>query len=258
MLMTNKLIWTEEELQQGGDAWLGWRKGDGESGTEMTLGGSEIACLMYMSPFGTLHDLFREKMGWEKKEFSEASMATMDRGTRLEPVARDFYAKQEGVAVRQLCAIHPTLPWARTSLDGITEDNRVILEIKSPKSWENHVKQTKNGRVPDYRYPQMQWQLAVMREHFENVERVDYVSYWEIDVDVTCDGSIPRQDMQIIPVYPDDAFIAELLRRGEIFISYLRAGVAPPPTLFIENLPLTATYPTPRKAKGGSATPAFF
>src|SRR5690606_29950916 len=77
-----------------------------------------------------------------------------------------------------LCAIHPEFPWMRTSLDGITEDNRVILEIKSPRSLENHIKQTKSGDVPSYRYPQLQWQLAVMREHFPEVERVDYISFY--------------------------------------------------------------------------------
>lgn len=252
--MTQKLIWTEEELSQGSQEWLQWRNDDGKG---VTLGGSEIASLMYMSPFTTLHDLFREKMGLQAKEFSESAMAAMERGNTLEPIARNYYAKNRGVEVRQLCAIHPTKPWMRTSLDGITSDNKVILEIKAPSSFDKHVKQTKRGRVPDYRYPQMQWQLAVMREHYEGVERVDYVSFWVDNLDVQDDGiSFTNVDMKVIPIYPDNAFITEMTRRGEIFASYLRSGVTPPATLFIENLPLVVSYPTPRRA--ADAPPKFF
>lgn len=256
-----KVIWTEEELQQGSQEWLDWRAGGGLNGAEMTLGGSEIAALMYMSPYTTIHNLFREKMGLEEKEFSDFATAAMDRGTLLEPFAREHYEKTEGKSVRTLCAIHPEHSWMRTSLDGITEDNRVLLEIKSPRSWDNHVKQTKSGKVPEYRYPQMQWQLAVMREHFENVERVDYVSFFA-DVEMITVSPEEVQpvltniDMRVIPVYADDAFIKEMMRRAEIFVSYLRAGVAPHPTLFIENLPLVATYPAPQRAK--DAAPLFF
>lgn len=257
--MTNKIIWTEEELPQGSDAWLAWRSGSGENGVDWTLGGSEIAALMYMSPWKTPREVFNSKMGIETEEFSEAAIEAMDRGTLLEPYARAYYDKMEGTTSRQLCAIHPTKPWMRTSLDGLTEDNRVILEIKSPRSFENHNKQTKSGRVPDYRYPQMQWQLAVMREHFEGVERVDYVSFWADIEGETEDGlplTLSNIDMKIIPVYPDDNFIAELTRRGELFVSYLRAGVSPPATLFLENSPLTLTYPTPRRTK--DSRPTFF
>jgi putative phage-type endonuclease len=250
--MINKLIWTEEELQQGSEAWLRWR--DGDNG--ITLGGSEVAPLMYLSPWDTPKELYLKKVGLLQKEFSEASMAAMNRGTELEPVARAYYEKQTRTKSRQLCAIHPTKPWMRTSLDGITDDNRVILEIKSPSSFDRHVKQTKGGGIPDYRYPQLQWQIAVMREHYAAVERVDYISYWEEHKGDGLDEPNLFVDMQIIPIYPNEPFIAEMIRRAEIFVRYLEHKIEPPPTIFMENMPLTLSYPTPRKKAG--TLPAFF
>jgi putative phage-type endonuclease len=247
MKMTNKLIWTEEELQQGTEAWLRWR--DGDNG--ITLGGSEIAPLMYLSPWDTPRELFHYKMGTLKKEFSDASHDAMARGTRLEPEARKHYEKMNGVTARQLCAIHPDKPWMRTSLDGITDDNKVILEIKSPSTFDRHVKQTRGGGIPDYRYPQLQWQIAVMRAHYPQVERVDYISFWIDETD-----ELKFVDMKVIPIYPNEEFIAEMIRRAEIFVKYLESKTEPPTTLFLENSPLNLTYPTPRKKVG--ALPTFF
>lgn len=250
-----KLIWTEEELPQGSDAWLDWRSGLQDDGSvEMTLGGSEIAGLLYLSPWTLPIDIYNEKLGLAVKEFSDDQMDTMNRGTRLESTARRHYEKQEGVSARQLCAIHPEHSWMRTSLDGITEDNKVILEIKSPKSLDNHIKQTKSGRVPDYRYPQMQWQLAVMRAHFEGVERVDYVSFWAEENE---DLEILSTDLKIIKVYPNEDFIKELIRRGKRFVEHLRTATPPRPTLFLENVPLVVTYPKPRRKKE-DVVPIFF
>jgi putative phage-type endonuclease len=260
--MIKKLIWTEEELKQGSPEWFAWRKGDGDGRVEFTLGGSEIAPLMYMSPYATPREVYRWKMGLDEKVFSDAATEAMERGNLLEPVARAHYAKTFGSEVRTLCAIHPKFPWMRTSLDGITEDNRVLLEIKSPRSLDNHVKQTKGHMLPAYRYPQLQWQLAVMREHYANVERVDYISFWADIVsepfDPEADGppQVGNIDMTVIPIYPNEEFISELMRRGEIFVNeYLRPGIEPPANLFIEELPLIVQYPKPKKQKDIYWTP---
>ena len=279
-----KLIWTEEELQQGSAEWLLWRKGivgAGEEGAaELTLGGSEIAPLMYLSPYATPFDLYQQKMGLVQKEFSPYAIKVMNRGTFLEPFARKFYEKgnyflwngnkyepvdRDEVVTRQLCAIHPEKLWMRTSLDGLTEDNATVLEIKSPASLDNHTKQTKDGIVPAYRYPQLQWQIAVMREHFEGVEKVDYISFYKEIKNEPEDLLNPPEgwepefgftDMKVIPVAPNEEFIQEIIRRAEIFIEHLREQRPPAPTLFIEDLPITAVYPTPRVKK--TAVPAFF
>lgn len=237
--MSKKLIWTEEELPQGSEEWLAWRRGEGESGTELTIGGSETAALMYMSPWTLPQDLYKQKLGLVEKTFSDSARKAMAHGTAMEPFARAAYETTFETKARQLCAIHPEYPWMRTSLDGITEDNRVVLEIKSPSSLERHIKQTMGNVIPAYRYPQLQWQLAVMREHFEGVERVDYVSYF---ADLDEDGEFLMTDMVVIPILPDEEFIAEIVRRAKIFIQYLKARIMPPATIFSGNME-SLTYP---------------
>lgn len=238
--MTEKLIWTEEELPQGSDEWLRFRGATGEfaprGGFQHTLGGSEIACLMYATCWKSMGMLWEEKLGMRQKgDFTEV----MQRGNHFEPLARKIYSDSFGVEVEQLCAVHPDYPWMRTSLDGITKDKRVVLEIKTPKNRANHEKQTKNGKVVAHRYPQMQWQLAVMMAHFPSVERVDYVSFLieEKDEDGN-DIENPNMEMKIIKVYPDMDYIREIIRRAEIFIGYLDRRERPPVNLFRETEPL--------------------
>jgi putative phage-type endonuclease len=244
----NKIIWTEEELEQGSPEWFEWRKGSG-SDVEMTLGGSEVAPLLYMSPWATPLEVFKWKLGIEEKEFSEEQMKVMEEGTRKEPIARAHYEKTFGTNIRTLCAVHPDLPWMRTSLDGITDDNRVILEIKNPGSHDKHVKQTKSGKVPSYRWPQLQWQIGVMQAvnqemGWPDIERVDYVSFW---IDEEEDGAVTFTDMHVIPVYPNWEAIHTLMDRAERLINnHLKTKVPPPPTIFLENTPLIAVHPKPR------------
>jgi len=255
-----KLIWTEEELPQGSAEWLRWREGGNEQNI-FTLGGSEVAPLMYMSPFTLPIDVYNQKKGIEKKEFSDAQMEIMNRGSRLEPLARRHYENKYGVKVEQLCAIHPDYPWMRTSLDGITEDRRVILEIKSPKNLANHEKQTRKNRetkereVVAYRYPQMQWQIAVMREHFPQVERVDYVSFY---AEENPDGELINTEIVVIPILPDEGFIREMIRRAKTFVWHLENDVPPPPTLFLEDAELVAVNPRTIKPEKRYMPGVFF
>jgi predicted phage-related endonuclease len=121
---------------------LGFDGANGDNG--ITLGGSEIAPLMYLSPWDTPRELFHYKMGTLKKEFSDASHDAMARGTRMEPELHVSTTRRKTES-RSSALRYPSesKPWMRTSLDGITDDNRVILEIKSPSSLDRHVKQTR-------------------------------------------------------------------------------------------------------------------
>src|SRR5262245_36014136 len=130
-----KLIWTQQELQQGSIEWLTIRK--------TTLGGSEVACLMGASPFKNFQRLWEGRTG----RFVEVPQNTdaMERGNRLEPVAREDYSKRFNRNVEQLCMRHPhpDFEFMWTSLDGITIERDLILEIKAPTTAELHRKHTK-------------------------------------------------------------------------------------------------------------------
>lgn len=234
-----KLIWTNAELEQGSDAWLKFRS--------FGLGGSEVASLMHENPFENLVVTWRKKVHPEEFDNTELE-AHVRRGNELEPKARALYEKFFRNPVEQLCLLHPQHRWMRTSLDGITLDREAVLEIKCPKSRDNHDKQIKiapGGRpfdgcfsvdgqvhtnallgIPAYRYAQMQHQLAVCNAQFGTRE-VHYYSY----VDDRTWAQI------VVPI--DEAYIAELIRREEIFYhQFVLPGVEPPPYLFREEEPL--------------------
>lgn len=211
--MKEKLIWTETELPQGSKAWLEFRS--------YGLGGSEISVLMGANPWKTLTELWEIKVGFREDNFE--TNEAIEQGKRLEPIARADYERRTGIRMTPVCMVHPEYRWMRTSLDGMSDDGKVLIEIKCPKDKANHEKQTRSGRVPSWRYPQVQHQLAVTMAHF-GTRRVDYYSYIE-------DG-----DPVTIQVYPDFAYINELIRREEIFFGYIERKERPPEDLFAPKL----------------------
>lgn len=154
------------QLKQGTDAWRDWRK----SG----LGGSDVATIMGVAPFedATVENLVREKVeGWER-----ATNFAMRRGTRYEDTARTLYECKQMCTAPAVCVEHDEFPWARVSLDGLCErlyhptPEPWILELKVP-NWQSH-SLALAGVVPDYYWPQCQWQLFVT-----GLTRLDYASW---------------------------------------------------------------------------------
>jgi putative phage-type endonuclease len=219
-----KLIWTDSELKQGSEEWLQFRS--------YGLGGSEISVLMNANPWKSIQDLWEIKTG-RKNDGFEINEA-IQQGKDLEPVAKAYYEEITGRKMEPICMVHPVYTWMRTSLDGLSEDGKVILEIKVPFNQENHHKQATEiqlidgvkvrvpkRNVPTWRYPQLQHQLAVVMAHF-GAERVDYFSY-----------SHEKPDTSVcIPIRPDFIYIQELIKREEIFFGYVERDEQPPADLF--------------------------
>lgn len=132
----------EVKLEQGTQEWHQWR--------DQGIGSSDASALMGF--FG----------GMARKEAQKdmAPNARMARGTALEPHARMLFTELTGVWVRPGCFQHKQYPFMRASLDGISEDRKLMVEIKSP-SWKVH-SQALRGTVVDYYRPQCQHQLFVM------------------------------------------------------------------------------------------------
>jgi putative phage-type endonuclease len=153
--------------EQGSPAWKLWRR----SG----VGGSDVASILGLAPFedATREHLFREKVHGTERETN----FSMRRGTRLEPVARELYARDAGCTAMPVCVEHPQAPWMRCSLDGLCRSHPKvagerpwILELKCP-SWKVH-DFALAGIVPDYYAVQCQWQLLV-----SGLDRCDFVSF---------------------------------------------------------------------------------
>ena len=134
-------------LEQGTAAWLAWRR-EG-------IGASDAPAIMGENPWKTPNQLLAEKLGLSKASDSPA----MKRGSDLEPEARRQYEKTFGVSVKPGCLESIKHDWLRASVDGLSHDLKIVVEIKCGESV---YRQTASKRAPPkYYYGQLQHILAV-------------------------------------------------------------------------------------------------
>lgn len=120
----------------------------------------------------------------------------MQRGTELEPMARECYEYLKGVSVEQVAFVdHPTVPMSGASPDGTINDDG-LLEIKCPNT-ATHIEYLLGGRPPAQYIPQMMWQLACTGRLY-----CDFVSY---------DPRLPEDlQMFVSRLDRDDVYIANM------------------------------------------------
>lgn len=95
----------------------------------------------------------------------------MQRGTEMEPFAREAYSFLTGNDVEQVGFIdHPTIAMSGASPDGLIGSDGMV-EIKCPNS-ANHVEWMIAGKVPPEHVNQMQWQMECCGRKW-----CDFVSY---------------------------------------------------------------------------------
>lgn len=191
---------TQHELtpsfQQGSPEWLEWRKGG--------IGSSDAPAIMGISPWKTAFQLWRETLGLANKpEFNSA----MERGLELEPLAREIAEMISDVNFKPCLRVHKVFPWMRASLDGLSEDGKIAIEIKCT-SQKNH-ELAKNGQIPEYYYPQLQHQICVC-----DLEGIRYFSF---------DGT----SGVFVDIKRDDSYINSLIKRESEFWECLQ-NLEPP------------------------------
>jgi putative phage-type endonuclease len=175
------------DISQEGPGWAAWRK-EG-------LGGSDAGHVMGGFPWTSRAALWAQKRGGEVVEENEA----MARGKRLEPEARLLYQQLTGLRCRPVCVQHDAYPYLRASLDGLSEDGRVVLEIKCPTKEGKH-RDALGGKYPDYYKAQLQHNLLVT-----GAPLLHFVSYHP--------DFVSEDRLALIPVEPDGAYQEELLER---------------------------------------------
>jgi len=122
------------------------------------IGGSDIAAIMGLSHWTTAYQIYQNKRGevkdWEGNE-------TMDWGKRMEPAIRQWYSDQTGRAVRLPDKImyHKDYPFMLASLDGFTDDRRVV-EIKTAR-YSQGWGEPGTDQIPESYMCQVQHYLAV-------------------------------------------------------------------------------------------------
>jgi len=135
--------------------------------------------------------------------------AAMQRGTELEPLARDCYAFESGNEVVTVGLVaHPTIEMAGASPDGLVGDVGLV-EIKCPGT-AKHIATLTGGSIDGRYICQMQWQLACTGRQW-----CDFVSF---------DNRLPVE-MQLATrrVNRDDAAIAEMEREVISFLAEVSA-----------------------------------
>lgn len=193
------------ELPQGGNPeWLAWRS--------VGLGGSDAPIIMGKGLYGrTLDDLMAEKAEALRRSRNRPGLARLKTeprpyranpntrwGQEMEPRVRDLYQRLTGLKTRPVCVVHDDYDWLRASLDGLSDDDQIILEIKCTKK-EYH-QQALDDQVPDHFIPQLQHQLLV-----SGCPRLHYWSYNE----ARCFKTIDR--VALVTVEPDPEYQKDLL-----------------------------------------------
>lgn len=139
------------------------------------IGGSDVAAIMGMSPWKTAYQVYREK----RKEVEDWQGNNItDWGKRMEPAIRQWYSDQTGRDVRLPDKImyHPKHPFMLASLDGFTDDGRVV-EIKTARSGKNWGEPETN-QIPDY--------YAVQVHHYMTI-----TGFQVADIPVSIAGGSP-------------------------------------------------------------------
>ena len=146
-------------MQQNTQEWLELRKN--------YIGASDAPVILGVSPWRTPYQLWQEKLGIGK---AQAENSAMRYGKEMEEPARRAYEAYTGNLVSPEVVFHPEKKFMMTSLDGLSFDRQIAVEIKNSNQDDHQT--ARNGKVPEKYYPQVQHQLACL-----NLNVLHYFSY---------------------------------------------------------------------------------
>lgn len=105
----------------GQSDWHVWRNAG--------IGSSDVATILGYSPFDNPARLLCEKAGLVPKR---PLTPYIERGLKLEPIAREMFNRRHGMELRPANFVHDEYSWLRASIDGVDDDNSIMIEIKCP------------------------------------------------------------------------------------------------------------------------------
>lgn len=161
-------------IRQRTEEWLDARR-DAVTSTD-------IPVLLGLSPWKSEGQLAREKLGGDPEEADLAGARRMRLGLALEAVIRDEDELEHGVRLRRVNRLltHPTLGWAKTSLDFERVGARVIVEAKATRSL-----RLDDGLPQDWE-AQVRWQMGVAgypHAHVAALRSGSELVCWDVDHD---------------------------------------------------------------------------
>jgi putative phage-type endonuclease len=176
-----------ERLKQNTPEWHRWRL--------QGIGASDAPVVMGDAPFRTRRFLWSVKTGLARE--SDVGPAAR-RGRALEYAARAAYERHTGIQMEPLCLVHDGLEWMRASLDGLSFDGSIALEIKCPWGDRDHAA-LRAGRIPAHYYAQVQHQLEV--------SGAEELHYWSFD----------GRGGTLVKVHHDREYVARMLETETAF-----------------------------------------
>jgi len=188
-------------MKQGSLEWLTFRK------TKITAtDAADIMC----KGFRSMGQLFDEKLGLREPDPMNDAMK---RGLELEGEAREAFEKETGLFVFPMVITSPFHDFMAASLDGMTMEKDVAVEIKCP-GVKTHMRTLKEG-IPKYYIPQLQHQMSVT-----GLNEIYYFSY------------CPESETNIPPIkcYRDEVYINNLIEKERQFFELYKEAL-----IYLEN-----------------------
>lgn len=139
----------EINVEQKSDQWHALRRG--------AIGSSEVSAILGTNPWATALTLWEVKTGRREPQFMNSAM---QRGVDYEDTARAELEKQTGFQFTPKVFQDEEHSFLMASLDGITEDGKVICEIKCPTSDGLRI-YCLRGKIPPYYETQIEYQMLV-------------------------------------------------------------------------------------------------
>ena len=138
--------------------------------------------------------LLDEKLGGVRS----AQNAAMAKGSALEPDALKRFTKETGIEAHPVCLESTRCSWLHASLDGLSPDGKVVVEIKCGSSAYRHA--NKFRQPPTYYKGQLQHILAITG--------LSEIHYWNY---------LPGKDPIHLLVSRDEAYITRLFSEEQKF-----------------------------------------
>ena len=191
------------------ERWLECRMHGPDGKIPYTIGGSDVAVVLGVSPWSTPLELWRIKKGLMKSDDSVNATAK-EMGHLMEPIVAQCYANATGNTIISDTGLyqHAKYPYALSNLDYRIQEkgNNGVLECKTTTFHKADC--WSDGLIPYYYELQVRFYLAVM-----DLEFADIACMW---------GFNPDSDMAIQRINRDLAIEETIFERLDAFVDSLR------------------------------------
>ena len=218
------------EYEDGSEAWLKAREhGKGYDNPmspdyiPIAIGGSTIAKILGISPWGSRTETFYEKSGTKEVKYEKPKNQDLfDIGHESENLVALRFQKamaDEGISVDYVendinMYQHPFAPFALANLDRRISTNGVpgILECKTTGNWDSIKKYWQKGICPPYYEFQCRWYMAIMN-----------LSY----VYIACTWGFTSNDVAVVLIKRDLDIESMMMAEAAYFVECCELGEEP-------------------------------